>query len=1023
MKDQDKTRQQLIAENEELRRRVSTVMSNLPGMAYRCRNDPQWTMEFISDGCVPLTGYTPRAFTGNHELAYADIIHPDDREPVWEQVQQAIAENRHFQLEYRIQTASGEEKWVWEQGIAVYSDSGQAEALEGLMTDITDRKQAEEELRKSEQRYRLFIESIPQTVWRSDPEGNVLDCNRHWCEYTGQTSEEAKGDGWSRAVHPDDLERVGKQVREDLARGKLYQCEQRLRRASDGNYRWHLARGVPVKDDNGNITGWIGSTTDIHDQKCAEEAFRQSEQRLSLHFQQTPLAAIEWDVEGRVTKWNPSAEKTFAYSPEEALGRHFSFIVPPGAREHTDHLADDLLTSNGGHRSTNENVTKDGRTILCEWYNTPLMDAGGKVVGAASLAQDITDRKRAEEALRKAHDELEQKVKERTAELSAANEQLRIFQQFAETSGQGFSMADLGGHLVYMNPALCRMLGEDKPHGCIGQHISIYYPDEVNRTRKTERFPVLMRDGYWQGELPMLSRQGKTIPTWHNTFLIRDESGKPIRIAVVITDISERKRAEEALQTSEQKYRTLVETSPDGVIMTDLKGHVTYASGPVREYFGAERVEDLFGRNPLDLLAKEDHHRFLNNLRRTMEEGATRDIEYTFLKQDGTSFPGDLSTAVIRDASGKPNALVAILRDVTERHRAQEALRRSEERYALAVQSAGVGLWDWDIRTGKLYFSPRWKAIFGYDENDIGDSVEDWARLLHPDETDWMLRFLEDFLAGTSPTVTVEYRLRHKDGSYRWIVAHGLAVRDDQGKAIRLVGSHGDITDRKQAEAALERERQSLWRMLQASDHERQIISYEIHDGLAQYLGGAIMQFQAYDALEENSPDEAKKAHETAVELVRQSHLEARRLISEVRPPVIDEVGLETAISHLVHEQRRHGGPKIECDSDVQFDRLPPILENAIYRIIQEALNNACKHSQSKRVKVTMTQEGQDVRMEVQDWGIGFDPESVEKGHFGLEGVRQRVRLLGGRLTIESTPGSGTVVRVVVPIVERPIEE
>ena len=121
-----------------------------------------------------------------------------------------------------------------------------------------------------------------------------------------------------------------------------------------------------------------------------------------------------------------------------------------------------------------------------------------------------------------------------------------------------------------------------------------------------------------------------------------------------------------------------------------------------------------------------------------------------------------------------------------------------------------------------------------------------------------------------------------------------------------------------------------------------------------------------------------------------------------MRPPVIDEIGLETALSHLVHEQRRRGGPQIKFDSDVQFRRLPPILENALYRIVQEALTNACKHSESKKVKVTMTQEGQDVRLEVRDWGVGFDPETHAPGHFGLEGIRQRVRLLGGRLTIKS---------------------
>jgi len=220
----------------------------------------------------------------------------------------------------------------------------------------------------------------------------------------------------------------------------------------------------------------------------------------------------------------------------------------------------------------------------------------------------------------------------------------------------------------------------------------------------------------------------------------------------------------------------------------------------------------------------------------------------------------------------------------------------------------------------------------------------------------------------------------------------------------------------------LERERQSLWHMLEASDHERQIISYEIHDGLAQYLAAANMQLQVSDQLRDSSMEEAKKAFDAAVQLVSQSHFEARRLISEVRPPVIDEVGLETAISPLIHAQRRRGGPKIEFHSSVQFDRLPAILENSLYRIVQEALTNACKHSRANRVRITLAQKGQEIRLEVRDWGIGFNPESVERGHFGLEGIRQRVRLLGGRLKITSAPGDGTSIQVTVPIVERQAE-
>ena len=227
---------------------------------------------------------------------------------------------------------------------------------------------------------------------------------------------------------------------------------------------------------------------------------------------------------------------------------------------------------------------------------------------------------------------------------------------------------------------------------------------------------------------------------------------------------------------------------------------------------------------------------------------------------DGGVFHADITHGEIL-LNGR-HCTVGFFRDITERRQAEEALRASTERTNWRFEESALASWDWDIRADKMYYSPRWKMLFGYGENEIGESIEDLAGLLHPDERDRVLKFHNDFLAGTATASSNEFRLRHKDGSYRWIVAHALVVRDQQGKACRLVGSHGDITDRKRAEEALERERQSLWKMLQASDHERQIISYEIHDGLAQYLAAAGMQFQAHDVLRENLPDEAKKAYE-----------------------------------------------------------------------------------------------------------------------------------------------------------------
>ena len=647
---------------------------------------------------------------------------------------------------------------------------------------------------------------------------------------------------------------------------------------------------------------------------------------------------------------------------------------------------------------------------------TPIRDRG-EIVGILGINIDITQRKRAEEALRKANDKLEERVVERTTELAKATESLDIFRKFVETSGQGFSMADLDGHLTYVNPALCRMLGEEMAENCIGQHLSVYYSEDTNRRGKQEIEPILMREGEWKGELPMLSRQGKSIPTWQNSFLIRDDNGSPLRFAVVITDITERKQAEEALRASEERFRVIFEEAPVGMVIGVGDGVIVKANRALCRLSGYTQKE-LMGRHVRDFVYPGDRELSAPLVEKLLAgEIATFTLEKRYLRKDGQAFLAQATTATIRGPDGKVAFALGIVEDITDRKRAEEALRQSERRFRNYFEQGLIGMAVTSVDKRWLEVNDRLCEILGYSREEL--CQKSWPELTFPDDVEPNLQLFEPLLAGRIEHFTLNKRYLTKDGSIVHTTIHTRAFRKEDGTIDHIITLVEDITDRKHAEAALDRERQSLWRMLKASDHARQTISYEIHDGLAQYLAAAIMQFQVFDGLRESNPQEAKKAYDAAAQLVRQAHAESRRLISEVRPPIIDEIGLEMAMSHLVHEQRRHGGPQIKFDSDVQFGRLPPILENALYRIVQEALTNACKHSKSKRATVTMTQEGQDVRLEVRDWGIGFDPESIERGHFGLEGIRQRVRLLGGRLTIESALGAGTLLQVVVPILEK----
>ena len=164
--------------------------------------------------------------------------------------------------------------------------------------------------------------------------------------------------------------------------------------------RTYLSTKGPHRDSKGEIIGLLGICRDITDRKRAEQEFRQSQQKLRIHFEHTPLAVVEWDTQLRITEWSPSAERVFGYSRQEAIGRDASFLVPPALRAHVNGIGQELLTQKGGTRSTNDNLTKDGRTISCEWYNTPLVDESGQVLGVASLVQDVTERVALEERLR-----------------------------------------------------------------------------------------------------------------------------------------------------------------------------------------------------------------------------------------------------------------------------------------------------------------------------------------------------------------------------------------------------------------------------------------------------------------------------------------------------------------------------------------------------------------------------------------------------------------------------------------------
>jgi PAS domain S-box-containing protein len=261
----------------ESQRAIATLLSNLPGMAYRGANDRDRTLEFVSEGILDLTGYQPDQLAGSRQLSFAQVIHPEDREAVWNEMQSALKAGRPYQLSYRIRTAHGEMKTVWEQGRSVHSHDGGRCVLEGFVIDVTERVRAQENLRQSEERFRQLAENIRGVFWMTDPGMRELFyVNRAYEEIWGRTRESLFQAPVSRLDDVDEKDRP--RVRAAIAKAAEggYDEEYCLVRP-DGQVRWIWDRAFPILDDQGKVHRLAGIAEDITDRKRLAEEFRQAQ--------------------------------------------------------------------------------------------------------------------------------------------------------------------------------------------------------------------------------------------------------------------------------------------------------------------------------------------------------------------------------------------------------------------------------------------------------------------------------------------------------------------------------------------------------------------------------------------------------------------------------------------------------------------------------------------------------------------------------------------------------------------------
>lgn len=462
------------------------------------------------------------------------------------------------------------------------------------------------------------------------------------------------------------------------------------------------------------------------------------------------------------------------------------------------------------------------------------------------------------------------------------------------------------------------------------------------------------------------------------------------------------------VEESEARYRSLVESLPDLVFTCDASGTFTFMSESVEDVLGWSPTE-IVGRNVRDMLAEDTDVSPLGERFQWMAEnpGKTQITRIDLRTKGGGAKPIEVAAAgVLRD--GVFDGVHGSARDVSDQERLERELRESEARYRFLVQSSPDLVWVTDANGQLSYVSDRAKAVVGWDATQIvGRSLQELA--VAPEIHDWVARF--DWLR-QYPGVPHrnKFRIRTQEDSERLIEITGIGMLNAAGEFIGAHGTVRDIGELERLEGDLRRQTAEL-----AASEERAHLARELHDSVTQSLFSMTLQSRSLELLMERDPSQVPAKLAELRELQRDALAEMRALIFELRPGHVQEQGLAAALrTHAAGLSARIGLP-IVVDADLS-DRRPSLdVEEALYRIGQEALHNVVKHAGARQVRVEVGRRGDAARVRVEDDGRGFDPDAVPDGHLGLAGMRARAELLGGQFSVVSDIGRGTVVEAVIP--------
>lgn len=1110
-----------------------------------CRFRPDGIFTYVNEVYCRLFGKSEKELVGQrwHPMAVAEDV------PMIEEKLRSIStEQPVVVIENRVYAGEGRVRWMQFVNRGLFDKAGHLVEMQAVGRDITERVEAEQKLKESQQRWRFALESSGFGVWDWDVEHDQIFFSSQWKALLGYEPQDEMPTNYAdfqSLLHPGDKTALMAAVQEHLSgRTPSFVGEFRLR-SKNGTWKWALSRGRVIEfDPAGQPKRMIGTTADISKRKAAEEREAHS---LQLIAEGAPSIAVLEAITRNVEAAYPGMRCSVMLV--DASGTRLQMKTAPGlpdfAREQIDgmpigpNIGCCGAAAHAGVRVICSDVLADERmepfhklalqAKLRACWSEPIINSAGKVLGTLACYHEAphepsqSEMQSVSNAARLAALAIEREWKEQALKISEER-----YARALRGTTDGLWDWNIATGDVYFSPRWKQMLGfaeNEMPLSRETAFLSRLHPDDVSKVQAARKAHFEQRASY-HVEFRLQTKSGA-----YRWFLARgqaewNECGEAVRMAGTISDISERKLAEQALEQSEKSYRRIVETAEEGIWVIDTETRTTFANPKMARMLGYS-VDEMMGK-PLDAFMDDEARASAAEHVRRRQLGIAEQHEFRFLRKDGASVWTLMATSPIYDDDGAYAGALAMVTDISERKKTEQALEESEQRFRAVFEQAAVGIAVIDTPTGRyvdvnqrmceinqrtreemlrltfmdvthpadlqadleqmeqlkagsissfhmekrnvapdgtltwinLTVAPMWRpgepplrhiavvkdiserklaefnyrrelaynqalvnytsafivvmdvegrfvhgnaaffSAMGYSEQEVIGKTPWEIGLMDAQET---VRSKERFarLLRGEDNPPADVRLRTRGGAWHAVELRSTSTRTPDGKLDRIVITGTDMTERNY----LQRE------ILRVVEQELARVGHDLHDGVGQTMTGMVIMMETLVAeLQGEAREHATRIHQ----LMNESVAEVRRMSHGLSPTSVKYRGLAGALNLLAETVRTNFRTPCVCDVDTSIVIDNEEKEAHLFRIAQEAVNNALRHGKPDKVQITLQAMGAgECELRIEDDGIGMKKSKKASEHgpgIGMRVMEYRANLIGGRLKIHPKPKRGLVV-------------